>query len=107
MAGYQLMVADEVFRSRFRESFEHPQPVTPGKVTEYTIDLHAIDHTFLKGHQIMVQVQSTWFPVIDRNPQKYVPNIYKATVSDYQVATNSIYHSTQYPSYVALPVRVQ
>ena len=55
----------------------------------------------------MVQVQSTWFPVIDRNPQKYVPNIYKAASSDYQVATNSIYHSKQYPSYVALPVRVQ
>jgi uncharacterized protein len=107
MAGYQLMVADEVFRARFRESFEHPEPVTPGKVTEYTIDLHAIDHTFLKGHQIMVQVQSTWFPVIDRNPQKYVPNIYKATASDYQVATNSIYRSKQYPSYVTLPVRVQ
>jgi len=107
MAGYQLMVADEVFRARFRESFEHPAPVTPGRVTEYTVDLHAIDHTFLKGHRIMVQVQSTWFPVIDRNPQKYVPNIYKAASSDYQVATNSIYHSKQYPSYVALPVRVQ
>jgi len=76
-------------------------------LTEYTVDLHAIDHTFLKGHRIMVQVQSTWFPVIDRNPQKYVPNIYKAASSDYQVATNSIYHSKQYPSYVALPVRVQ
>jgi putative CocE/NonD family hydrolase len=107
MAGYQLMVVDEVFRARFRESFEHPAPVTPGKVTEYTIDLHTNDHTFLQGHQIMVQVQSTWFPVIDRNPQKYVPNIYKAASSDYQVATNSIYHSKQYPSYVALPVRVR
>jgi uncharacterized protein len=107
MGGYQLMVADEVFRARFRRSFEHPEPVTPGKVIEYTIDLRTADHTFLKGHQMMVQVQSTWFPVIDRNPQKYVPNIYKASPSDYQPATNRIYHSGQYASYLQLPVKTE
>ncbi|HEV2378362.1 MAG TPA: CocE/NonD family hydrolase [Terriglobia bacterium] len=107
MGGYQLMVADEVFRARFRNSFEHPQPVTPGQVTAYTVDLHTTDHTFLKGHQIMVQVQSTWFPVIDRNPQKFVPNIYKAKSSDYQSATERVYHSKQYASYVELPVKAE
>ena len=105
MGGYQVMIADEVFRARFRTSFERPQPVTPNKVTEYTIDLHAIDHRFLKGHRIMVQVESTWFPVIDRNPQKFVPNIYQAKESDYQKATERVYRAKHYPSYVELPVR--
>ena len=93
---------DEVFRARFRESFEHPEPVTPGKVTEYTVDLHAIDHTFLKGHQIMVQVQSTWFPVIDRNPQKFVPNIYLAKDEDFQKATMAVHRGPKCPSGVVL-----
>ena len=107
MGGYQMMVADEVFRARFRNSFEHPEAVVPGKVTAYTIDLHTNDHTFLKGHQIMVQVQSTWFPVIDRNPQKFVPNIYKASASDYQSATQRVYHSKEFPSYIDLPVKTE
>ncbi|MGH9455717.1 MAG: CocE/NonD family hydrolase C-terminal non-catalytic domain-containing protein, partial [Terriglobia bacterium] len=71
---------------------------------EYTIDLHTNDHAFLKGHSIMVQVQSTWFPLIDRNPQKFVPNIFKASASDYQKATQRIYRSPQYPSHIELPV---
>lgn len=104
MAGYELMIADEVFRARFRHSFEHPKPVAPGKVTPYTIDLHTNNHCFLKGHRIMVQVQSTWFPLIDRNPQKYVPNIFLATQPDYQKATQRIYRSALYPSYIELPV---
>jgi hypothetical protein len=107
MGGYQMMVADEVFRARFRNSFEYPEAVAPGKVTEYTIDLHTNDHTFLKGHQIMVQVQSTWFPVIDRNPQKFVPNIYKASSSDYQAATQRVYHSKEFASYIDLPVKTE
>jgi uncharacterized protein len=107
MGGYQMMVADEVFRGRFRNSFEHPEPAAPGKVTEYTVDLHTNDHTFLMGHQIMVQVQSTWFPVIDRNPQKFVPNIYKATPADYQIATQRVYHSKEFASYVNLPVKTE
>ncbi len=104
MGGYELMIADEVFRGRFRNSFEHPEPITPGKVTPYTIDLHTNDHCFLKGHRIMVQVQSTWFPIIDRNPQKFVPNIFKATASDYIKATQRIYRSKEYPSNVEVPV---
>jgi len=105
MGGYQMMVADEVFRARFRKSFERPEAVEPRKVTEYTLDLHTNDHTFLSGHQIMVQVQSTWFPVIDRNPQKFVPNIYKASPEDYQIATQRVYHSKEFASYIDLPVK--
>jgi len=104
MSGYELMIADDVFRGRFRKSFSNPEPITPGKVEEYTIDLHAADHVFKKGHKIMVQVQSTWFPIIDRNPQKYVPNIFEAKASDYQTATQKIFHSVNFASCIALPV---
>ncbi|HKF52320.1 MAG TPA: CocE/NonD family hydrolase [Candidatus Acidoferrales bacterium] len=104
MGGYELMVANDVFRGRFRNSYEKPEPITPGKVTAYTIDLHTNDHCFLKGHRIMVQVQSTWFPIIDRNPQKFVPNIFKATASDHIKATQRIYRSKEYPSNVEVPV---
>ena len=104
LGGYQLMISDEVFRGRFRNSFETPEPIAPNQVTEYKIDLHTNDHTFLKGHRIMVQVQSTWFPIIDRNPQKFVPNIFQATDADYQEATQRVYRSPQYPSHIVLPV---
>jgi len=76
------MIADEVFRGRFRESFEKPKPLAPNRVAEYVLDLHTNDHCFLRGHRIMVQVQSTWFPLIDRNPQEFVPNIFQATEAD-------------------------
>ncbi|HTM13739.1 MAG TPA: CocE/NonD family hydrolase [Bryobacteraceae bacterium] len=104
MGGYQLMIADEVFRARFRDSFTHPKAVVPDEVTEYAIDLHTNNHAFLKGHRIMVQVQSTWFPVIDRNPQTFVENIYKATEADYKPATQRVYRSGRYASHVTLPV---
>lgn len=104
MAGYQLMIANEVFRGRFRNSFEKPAPLAPNRPYEFVIDLHTNDHTFLKGHRIMVQVQSTWFPLIDRNPQKFVPNIFLAAVGDYQKATQRIYRSVQFPSNIELPV---
>ena len=104
MGGYELMVADEVFRGRFRKSFEKPEAIVPNQVTPYTIDLHTNDHCFLKGHRIMVQVQSTWFPIIDRNPQKFVPNIFNAKASDYIKATQRIYRSRKYPSNVEIPV---
>jgi hypothetical protein len=104
MSGYELMIADDVFRGRFRKSFEKPEPMTPNKEELYTIDLHGVDHVFKKGHRIMVQVQSTWFPIIDRNPQKYVPNIYKATAADYQKATEMIYHTAGAASCISLPV---
>jgi uncharacterized protein len=106
MGGYELMIADEVFRGRFHKSFEHPVPLVPNQITPFNIDLHTNDHTFLKGHRIMVQVQSTWFPIIDRNPQKYVPNIFKARASDYQKATQRIFRSKQHPSNVEIPVVV-
>jgi putative CocE/NonD family hydrolase len=104
MSGYELMISDDIFRARFRNSFSKPEPLTPGKVEQYTIDLHGADHVFKKGHRIMVQVQSTWFPVYDRNPQKFVPNIYEATAGDYQTATQRVYHSAATGSCIVLPV---
>ena len=104
MSGYQLPVAMEVFRGRFRKSMSSPSPLTPGKPEEFVIDLHDINHTFKPGHKIMIQVQSTWFPVIDRNPQKYVPNIFEAKAADFIKATHTIYCNRQYASYVELPV---
>ncbi|HWK02716.1 MAG TPA: CocE/NonD family hydrolase [Puia sp.] len=107
MAGYQFMVANDVFRGRYRRSFEQPEPITPGKVEEYTIDLHTLNHVFEKGHKIMVQVQSTWFPIIDRNPQKFVPNIFEAKEADFHTATQKIYRSALFPSRVELSVLPQ
>jgi len=104
MGGYQLMIADEVLRARFRKSFTNPEAVVPNEVTEYSLDLHTNNHAFLKGHRIMVQVQSTWFPVIDRNPQTFVENIYKAREADYKPATQLVYRSSRFPSHVTLPV---
>jgi putative CocE/NonD family hydrolase len=105
MGGYQLMIANEVFRARYRQSFERPKPVVPNQVAEYRIDLHSNAHRFLKGHRIMVQVQSTWFPLIDRNPQKYIPNIFKAAGEDYQKATQRVFRSRQFPSNVEIAVQ--
>ena len=104
MSGYMLPVAMEVFRGRYRKSFSDPGPLTPNKPEEFVIDLHAINHCFKKGHRIMIQVQSTWFPVIDRNPQKYVPNIFEAKETDFIKAEHRIYFSSQYPTYIELPV---
>jgi len=100
MAGYQLMIVDEIFRGRYVKSFEKPEALTPGKVTEFRWSLHGADHTFLKGHRIMVEVQSSWFPLYDRNPQTFVPNIMTAPVSAYKAETQTIYGSAQYPSHL-------
>ncbi|HTQ63415.1 MAG TPA: CocE/NonD family hydrolase, partial [Puia sp.] len=104
MSGYQLPVAMEVFRGRFRKSFSNPQPLTPNQPEEFVIGLHQINHAFKKGHRIMIQVQSSWFPVIDRNPQKYIPNIFEAKETDFIKATQTIYFSKQYPTHIELPV---
>jgi hypothetical protein len=104
LRGFELMVAGEVLRARYRNSFTTPQPLVPGEVTAYAIKLRDRNHTFKAGHRIMVQIQSTLFPVIDRNPQRYVPNIYEATQADFTAATQSVFRSRQYPSYLALPV---
>jgi putative CocE/NonD family hydrolase len=104
LGGYQLMVSNDVFRSRFRKSFEKPQPLTPNKPEEVAIDLHTQSYRFKKGHRIMVQVQSSWFPLIDRNPQTYVPNIFEAKPSDFRVATQKIFRSPDKASFISLPV---
>ena len=104
MSGYQLMIADEILRGRFRKSFTTPEPIPANQVIEYTIDLHTNNHAFLQGHRIMVQVQSSWFPLYDRNPQKFVPNIFQARDSDYISATQRIFRSSRYPSHVTLPL---
>ena len=104
MGGYQLMIADEILRGRFRNSFTRPEPIPANEVIEYKIDLHTNNHAFLKGHRIMVQIHSTWFPVYDRNPQKFVPNIFLARDSDYVTATQRIFRTSRYPSHVVLPI---
>jgi len=100
MSGYQLMIVDEIFRGRYRESYEHPAAIPANKVEEYKYSLHGADHVFLKGHRIMVQVQSSWFPLYDRNPQTFVPNIMTASPKDYKPAEERIYTD----SHVELPV---
>jgi len=102
--GYELPIAMEVRRGRYLKSYEKPEPLTASKPTEWNISLRDHDHVFLKGHRIMVQIQSTWFPVIDRNPQKFVPNIYRATAADYVKATQRIYCSPDQSSYLLLPI---
>jgi len=93
LGGYELMIANDVFRARFRKSFEKPEPMVPGEVTPVTIDLHTQSYRFKPGHRIMVQVQSTWFPIIDRNPQTWVPNIFEAKAGDYQAQTHRIWRT--------------
>jgi len=102
LSGYELMISDEIFRGRYHNSFEKPEPLKPGEVTPFTIDLHTADHVFKKGHRIMVQVQSSWFPLYDRNPQRFIPNIFEAKQSDYQKATQHIYRSKRFPSSVEI-----
>jgi putative CocE/NonD family hydrolase len=103
-AGYQLMVADEIFRGRYLTSFQQPQPLKPGEVNEFEWSLHGVDHTFLKGHSIMVEVQSSWFPLYDRNPQTFVPNIMTAPKRAYKPETMTIYGSAKYPSHLEFEV---
>jgi putative CocE/NonD family hydrolase len=104
LAGYQLMIANDVVRARFRKSFEQPEPVHAGHVEHYPVDLHWVDHRFKKGHKIMVQIQSTWFPLIDRNPQKYVENPFEAKASDFTAATQRIYRTPGHATHLELPV---
>lgn len=103
MGDFQMLLAGEVFRSKYRNSFEKPEPMVPNKVTKIEYDLRDKCHCFRKGHRIMVQVQSTWFPVIDRNPQKFV-DIYHAQESDFQKATHRVYRSEKFASHLKLRV---
>ncbi|HZE68963.1 MAG TPA: CocE/NonD family hydrolase [Pyrinomonadaceae bacterium] len=102
--GYELPIAMEVRRGRYLKSFEQPRALAPNVPVEWKIPLRDRDHVFLKGHRLMVQVQSTWFPLIDRNPQRFVPSIYQARASDFIKATQRVYCSASMPSRVVLPV---
>jgi len=102
LGGYQFMIANDVLRGRFRESRERPTPLTPNAVTPFTIDLHTQSYRFLAGHRIMVQVQSTWFPIIDRNPQTWVPNIFEAKPEDFKAQTHRVWRTPQQASRVEI-----
>ena len=102
--GYELMVAEEILRGRYRRSFTTPEAVKPSEVNEYKWSLHGVDHTFLKGHRLLVEVQSSWFPLYDRNPQTFVPNIMTAPASAYQAQTVTLFDSPKYPSHLELPL---
>jgi putative CocE/NonD family hydrolase len=104
MGGYELGVAMDIFRGRYRQSFEHPQAITPDKPLVYRFDLPTSNHVFEKGHRVMVQIQSSWFPLYDRNPQTFVQNIFTARPEDYKKATQRIYRDAQQATYIDLPV---
>ena len=103
-AGFQQMVRSEVIRGRFRNSYEKPEPFVPNELDEVNLPLQDVCHTFKKGHRIMIHVQSTWFPMIDRNPQKYVENIFKAKREDFISTTNRVFHQPEAASWVELKV---
>ncbi len=103
MAGYQRLVRAEVMRGKFRNSLEKPEPFKPGEITNVKFNLNDVAHTFLKGHKIMIQIQSSWFPLIDKNPQQFM-NIPTASESDFQKATIKIFHISGYSSKIVLPV---
>jgi uncharacterized protein len=103
-SGYELPIATDIFRGRYRRSFEKPEAIKPNEPLPYVFGLPEVNHTFLPGHRIMVQVQSTLFPLYDRNPQKFVPSVLNAGPGDYQKATQKIWHTPQEASYISLPV---
>jgi putative CocE/NonD family hydrolase len=104
MGGYQLMVSADIFRGRYRESLEAPKPIAPDKPLLYRFNLPTANHVFLPGHRIMVQIQSSWFPLYDRNPQTFVPNIFWAKPADYRRATQRIYHAPGQSTFIELPI---
>jgi putative CocE/NonD family hydrolase len=104
MSGYELPISLDIFRGRYRDSFEHPEAVKANEPVSYVFALPMVNHTFQAGHRIMVQVQSTLFPLYDRNPQRFVPNIFKAKAEDYQKATQRVWHQSSQASFISLPV---
>ncbi|MEO6724862.1 MAG: CocE/NonD family hydrolase [Blastocatellia bacterium] len=104
MGGYQLMISADIFRGRYRESFETPKPIEAGKPLPYRFALPTANHVFLPGHRMMVQIQSSWFPLYDRNPQTFVPNIFWAKPGDYRKATQRIYHAPGQATFIELPL---
>jgi hypothetical protein len=107
MGGYELPISLDIFRGRYRTSFEHPEAILPEKPLTYRFALPTVNHVFLPGHRVMVQIQSSLFPLYDRNPQTYVPNIFAAKPADYQKATQRIWHTPAEASFVSLPVVAQ
>ena len=107
MGGYELPVSMDIFRGRYRKSYAHPAPLTPNVALRYRFHLPAVDHVFEPGHRIMVQIQSSWFPLYDRNPQTYVRNIFAATRSEYHKAVERVFHQAPHESYIALPLAVR
>jgi putative CocE/NonD family hydrolase len=103
MGGYQMLVRGEVMRGRFRTSFENPEAFVPNKVTTVKYSLPDVAHTFKKGHRVMVQIQSSWFPLVDRNPQKFI-DIYKAYEVEFEKATIRVFHDGGNGSNIVLPV---
>jgi len=106
MGGYQLMISADIFRGRYRESLERPKAIAAGQPLLYRFNLPTANHVFLPGHRIMVQIQSSWFPLYDRNPQTFVPNIFWAKPGDYQKATQHVYHAPGEASFVEIPLVV-
>jgi putative CocE/NonD family hydrolase len=104
LGGYQLMVAADVFRGRYRESFETAKALAADKPLLYRFALPTANHVFLPGHRIMVQIQSSWFPLYDRNPQTFVPNIFWAKPGDYRKAIQRIFHAPGQATFIELPV---
>jgi len=104
MRDYQLITNAEIFRGRYLNGFDKPQPLKSGEVREYKFSLHDVDHVFKAGHTVMVQVQSSWFPLYDRNPQRFVPNIMKAKPADFQPATITVESGPGHDSSLLLPV---
>jgi putative CocE/NonD family hydrolase len=104
MGGYQLMISADIFRGRFRESLETARPISPGQPLLYRFNLPTANHVFLPGHRIMVQIQSSWFPLYDRNPQTFVPNIFWANSDDYRKAEQRVYHAPGQASFIELPL---
>jgi putative CocE/NonD family hydrolase len=104
MGGYQLMISADIFRGRYRESFETAKPIAANEPLPYRWTLPTANHVFLPGHRIMVQIHSSWFPLYDRNPQTFVPNIFFAKPADYQKATQRVYHTPENASFIELPV---
>jgi hypothetical protein len=104
LGGYQLMISADIFRGRYRERADRPAPIPAGKALPYRWELPTVNHVFLSGHRLMVQVQSSWFPLYDRNPQTYVDNIFWAKPADYRKATQRVFHAPGQASLIELPV---
>src|SRR5690606_7830137 len=103
LSDAQILVRGEVMRAKYRNSFSHPEPMQPNQVTQVKFDMQDAAHVFKKGHKIMVQIQSSWFPLVDRNPQKFV-NIYEADEADFETHNHRVFFNRQYPSSILLPL---